>query len=234
MRVLVPVKTPTRAKQRLAAILTLDERRELARAMALDLLGLLTSHPGIGPVVVCGNDASTEALARVAGVDYLPEAALGASGLSLVVNAAAARFAADAEAELLVIHGDVPLLSHAELERFLSAHRRADPHAVTIAPDRWHGGTNLLAWRPIAAFEVHYGVGSFQRHCDLARRSGASLAICELQGAGIDVDEPADLQAVLESAGTELAPLTQAFLSKSGVAPKLAELLRRQQGDASA
>jgi len=228
MRVLVPVKTLTHAKQRLSAILTLDERRELARAMALDLLGLLTSHPGVGPVVVCGNDASTEELAHAAGVGYLSEDALGASGLSPVVNAAAARFAEEGEAELLVIHGDVPLLSHEELERFLVAHRRTDPHAITIAPDRWRGGTNLLAWRPIATFAVHYGVGSFQRHCELARQSGASLAVCELAGAGIDVDEPADLQAVLQAAPTTLAPHTRSFFRKSGIAPKLAELLRSQ------
>lgn len=221
MRVLVPVKTPTQAKQRLATILSLDQRRELARVMALDLLGLLTRHPGIGQVVVCGNDAATEDLARAAGVRYLAEATLGVSGLSPVVNAAASRFRDEGETDLLVIHGDVPLLSHEELDRFLQLHRAAGTHAVTLVPDRWQGGTNLLAWRPIDGFAVQYGEGSFRRHCDSARQAGAAVSVCELAGASIDVDEPADLRAVLDTAPTELAPNTRAFLDASDLAKLL-------------
>lgn len=229
MWVLVPVKTPTRAKQRLATILTLDERRDLARAMALDLLALLTSHAGtdpvagLGPVIVCGNDASTEDLARAAGVRYLAESALGCSGLSPVVNAAATVFAFEGAQDLLVIHGDVPLLSHDELERFLQAHRKAAPQAVTLVPDRWHGGTNLLAWRPIASFSVQYGEGSFRRHCDSATRNGADLTVCELPGASIDVDELADLRTVVQAVSAQLAPHTRRFLHDSEIGNRLSE-----------
>ena len=221
MRVLVPVKTPTQAKQRLATILSLEQRRELARAMALDLLGLLTLHPGIGQGVVCGTDATTEDLARAAGVRYLAESTLGVSGLSPVVNAAASLFRDQGETDLLVIHGDVPLLSHEELGRFLDAHRASGPHAVTLAPDRWRGGTNLLAWRPIDRFSVEYGEGSFNRHVESATRSGAQVSICELEGAGIDVDEPADLRAVLDTTPTELAPNTRKFLRRPDVVRQL-------------
>lgn len=227
MRVLVPVKTPTQAKQRLANLLSLEERRQLARAMAIDLLSLLGAHPGIGPVTVCGNDESTRSLAAEAGVEYLPESELGVAGLSPVVNAAAARFAAAGEGELLVIHGDVPLLSHTELERFLASHRAAGERAVTIAPDRWHGGTNLMAWRPIEALSVEYGVGSFERHCVAARAAGASLTICELQGASIDVDEPADVQAVIDSAASPLAPRTREFLRSANLLQRLAAAPKR-------
>jgi 2-phospho-L-lactate guanylyltransferase len=221
IRVLVPVKTPTHAKQRLATVLSLEERRALARAMALDLLELLTGHPGIGPIAVCGSDAATEDLARTAGVRYLAESTLKASGLSPVVNAAAAMLASEGADDLLVIHGDVPLLTHDELERFLTVHRKAGPRAVSLAPDRWRGGTNLLAWRPIGRFEVQYGEGSFRRHCDSATRAGATLSVCELAGAAIDVDEPADLKAVLENASSGEAPHTRAFLRDAGIAGRL-------------
>jgi 2-phospho-L-lactate guanylyltransferase len=227
MRVLVPVKTPTQAKQRLASLLGLDERRQLARAMAIDLLTLLAGHPGIGPVTVCGNDESTEDLAAEARVEYLPESELNAVGLSPVVNAAAARYAAAGESELLVIHGDVPLLSHPELERFLATHRAAGARAVTIAPDRWHGGTNLMAWRPITTMSVQYGVGSFDLHCAAARASGAELTICELQGAAIDVDEPADVQAVIYSTASSLAPRTRDFLRSARLLERLNALPKR-------
>jgi 2-phospho-L-lactate guanylyltransferase len=221
IRVLVPVKAPTGAKQRLGKVLTLDERRGLARAMALDLLALLSAHPGAGPVIVCGSDGDTEALARAAGVEYLPEAGLGASGLSGVVNAAAAQFAAEGVTDLLVIHGDLPLLTHAELEQFLNVHRAAGPRAVTAAPDRWRGGTNLLAWRPLDAFKVEYGEGSFERHCASATRSGAQLSVCELQGGSLDIDEPADLEAATRKLAAGVAPNTLDFVTQHRIVERL-------------
>lgn len=226
IRALVPIKAPTGAKQRLGKVLTLDERRGLARAMALDLLGLLSTHPGAGPVFVCGSDADTEALAREAGVQYLPEAELGCTGLSAVVNAAAARFAAEGVGDLLVVHGDLPLLTHAELKQFLALHGAAGPHAVTAAPDRWRGGTNLLAWRPLPTFKVEYGEGSFDRHCASAKRAGAQLSVCELQGGSLDIDEPADLEAAAQKLNAGIAPNTRAFVTQHHIADKLGEQSR--------
>lgn len=228
IHVLVPVKAPTGAKQRLGKVLTLDERRGLARAMALDLLGLLTAHAGAGPVIVCGNDASTQALAREAGVRYLAESELGCSGLSAVVNAAAAKLAAEGGSDLLVVHGDLPLLTHEELARFLAMHAAAGAHAVTAAPDRWRGGTNLLAWRPLQSFSAEYGVGSFERHCASAVRSGAQLSVCELQGGSLDIDEPADLEAATRKLAAGVAPNTMAFVQQH----RIAERLREKSGGA--
>ncbi len=228
MRVLVPVKAPTGAKQRLGKVLTLEERRGLARAMALDLLAVLSAHPGAGPVIVCGSDEETAALAQAAGVEYLAEAELHGSGLSGVVNAAAAKFAREGVADLLVVHGDLPLLTSAELGQFLGVHRAAGPHAVTAAPDRWRGGTNLLAWRPLDSFRVEYGEGSFERHCASAVRSGAQLSVCELQGGSLDIDEPADLEAATRKLAAGAAPNTLGFVKQH----RIVERLRGKTGGA--
>jgi len=211
--VLVPLKPLAQAKSRLAPVLRSVERARLAQAMAGDLVELLTGQAGIATVVVCGSDDSAEAIARRAGVRFLPEARLGASGcLNAVVDAAAALLAREGCNDLLVVHGDVPLLTSSELGRFLRAHAERDEAAVTVAPDRWRGGTNLLAWRGLASFRAQYGVGSFQRHCAAARDSGARLSVCALPGAAVDVDEPADLHMVRAGARGALAPRTQGVL----------------------
>ena len=102
-----------------------------------------------------------------------------------------------------------------------ATNQAAEGRAVTIAPDRWRGGTNLMAWRPIDALTVQYGVGSFERHCAAARAAGASLSICELEGASIDVDEPADVQAIIEAARSSLAPRTREFFRAANLPGRL-------------
>ncbi|HSV84570.1 MAG TPA: hypothetical protein VLK85_35660, partial [Ramlibacter sp.] len=116
--------------------------------------------------------------------------------------------------EVLVVHGDVPLLTAAELDWFLGVHGEMPGAAVTVAPDRWRGGTNLLAWRGLPGFRAQYGQDSFRRHCAAARERGARLSVCTLPGAAIDVDEPDDLQVVRVSACGAQAPRTQGVLGE--------------------
>ncbi len=212
MPVLVPLKPLAQAKSRLASELAPPRRQRLARAMADDLLAMLGAQPGIGPIVVCGSDESARHVARRAGVRFLPESHLGAHGLNAVVDAAAGLFAEEGHDALLVVPADLPLLTGGELQEFLRVHSKGGLRAVTIGPDRWYRGTNLLAWRGLPNFPAQYGPGSFARHCAAARSQGARLTLCELPGASVDVDEPADLAVVREAIRVGLAPCTHAVL----------------------
>jgi 2-phospho-L-lactate/phosphoenolpyruvate guanylyltransferase len=122
---------------------------------------------------------------------------------------------------LAVIHCDLPLLTCRELDRFLTVHSGGEPNAVTIAPDRWRRGTNLLAWSPLAEFSAQYGTNSFRRHCELARQCGASVQVCELPGAGLDIDEPDDLRAFALDKRLDRAPETRCYLSDSGLLERI-------------
>ena len=214
MWVLVPIKAFSRAKQRLAAVLPPAERTQLAQAMASDVLGVLSRHAHVDRIIVCSDDPRAQHMARSFGAGFLAQAQPGDDGLNNAVNEAARSLANEGATDLAVVHGDLPLLAGDELDRFLFSHARQTRRAITITPDRWRSGTNLLAWRPLAEFAVDYGPDSFRRHCDLARGGEYDLNVCELPGGAFDIDRPEDLRAFACHADASRAPATHRLLQQ--------------------
>ena len=226
MQVLLPLKEFAAAKQRLSGLLSAAERAHLFQAMVEDVLGVLTTHADIERVVVCSRDHSAQWLASHYDIEFLDESMLGANDLNSAVNTAAQRLAAEGCDDLLVVHGDLPLLSVDDISSFLAQHRRAGATAVTMAPDRRRSGTNLLAWRPLPLFSVCYGVDSFALHCAQARQLEIEPTICDLSGARCDIDEPEDLLFLIAQPGHTAAVSSLAFLRDNGIAARLHAMQR--------
>lgn len=237
MQVLLPLKEFAAAKQRLSGLLSAAERAHLFQAMVEDVLGVLTTHADIERVVVCSRDHSAQWLASHYDIEFLDESILGASDLNSAVNTAVQHLADDGCSDVLVVHGDLPLLSADDISSFLAQHRRAGAAAVTIAPDRRRSGTNLLAWRPLSLFSACYGVDSFMLHCAQARQLEIESTICDLPGARCDIDEPEDLLFLIAQPGRTAAVTSLAFLRDSGIAARLHAMqrgaARAYDGDAS-
>lgn len=225
MRVLLPLKEFAAAKQRLAGVLSPTERARLFQAMVEDVLFAISGHPDVDDVVICSSDPAAAWLACYYEVNYLPEIHNG-QGLNGAVEAAVRQFAADGLDDVLIVHGDLPLLGGTDIATLLAAHRAQPGAAVTIAPDRRRLGTNLMAWRRLDGFAAHYGQDSFQRHCQQARRMGAAVTVCELPGGGCDIDEPEDLLLLLRRPPQALARFTMSYLQDSGVAARLLAMWR--------
>ncbi len=226
MRVLLPLKEFAAAKQRLGGVLTPAERARLFQAMVEDVLFALSGHPDVDEVIICSSDPAAAWLACYYEVGFVAEATLGATGLNAVVNAAAQRFALEGLEEMLVVHGDLPLLGGTDISTLLRTHRAAGRFAVTVAPDQRRAGSNLLAWRPLEDFQVSYGVDSFQRHSAQAQAAGLTLNVCDLPGGRCDIDEPDDLLALLQTDAAGLARYTLSYLHDSGVAARLLSIAR--------
>jgi 2-phospho-L-lactate guanylyltransferase len=247
MQVLLPLKEFAAAKQRLAGVLSAPERAQLFEAMVDDVLNVLTAQPAVERVVICSRDRAAVWLARYYEVEFLHEDQLAPSldrsapdgALNAVVNAAARRCLAQGAGDLLVVHGDLPLLSESDLSRFIARHGASSGPAVTIAPDRRHSGTNLLAWRGLPEFTTCYGANSLQQHCAQARALGVEPALCDLDGARCDIDEPEDLMLLSQAvqrrpAGPIVAARTYAYLQASGIAARIALMLQGGTGADSA
>jgi 2-phospho-L-lactate guanylyltransferase len=224
MQVLLPLKEFAASKQRLSGVLSATERARLLQSMVGDVLGVLTLHPEIERVAICSRDRSALWLANYYGVDFIDEDRARGGDLNSAVNAAVSDLVAAGCRDILVAHGDLPLLSAQDISAFLRSHRRAGQRAVTIAPDRRGLGTNLLAWRPLDLFRAQYGVESCSRHSAQARALGAQLTLCELAGARCDIDEPEDLLLMLTQTNDSAAHNTVTFLYESGIAERLQDL----------
>lgn len=222
MIALLPLKEFAAAKQRLSGLLSASERAQLFQAMVEDVLAVLTMHAGIERVVICSRDHSAVWLARYYEIEFLDESLLQCSDLNSAVNAASQSLRKEGGHELLVVHGDLPMLHCRDISEFLNAHYNGAEQAVTMAPDRRNSGTNLLAWRSLPDFSAQYGVDSFQRHCRQAREFGVTPTLCDLAGVRCDIDEPEDLALLLQHDDAHVALNTRRFLLTTDIADRVA------------
>ena len=118
----VPVKETGRAKQRLARILTCQQRQLLVQAMFEDVLTVLTQTTGLAAILVSTADRGIAGIAARYGARVLEEAAT--DGHSAAVAAAAARLDASGY-DMLALPADIPLVQPEDISHLLLAHRKA-------------------------------------------------------------------------------------------------------------
>jgi len=215
MWAVLPVKDLASAKQRLRGVLTPDERQGLARAMLRDVLAALCGVADLGGIVVVTRDPVVADLAGARGARIMSEAE--SSGQSAAVGAAAARLDAEGASGLIAVPGDVPLIGAADVARVLAAHAAAP--AVTLVPARDRRGTNALVASPPHVVPFGFGPDSFVRHQAAARAAGITPAVVTVPGLALDIDDPADLHALI-AAGAR--GHTGRYLADSGIAGRLA------------
>jgi 2-phospho-L-lactate guanylyltransferase len=210
---LVPAKALDRAKGRLAALLTEDERRQLALAMLEDVIKALQAVPEIDSVAVISPDAEVLDAARALAPDAIeePPSVRGlnqalAHGLSVMSNRPSA---------LLVVLADVPAVKPADIKEVLDA-LPAD-RGIVIAPSSAKG-TSALALRPPDVIPFRFGEQSFQNHKREAAARKIEHTIVRNDALANDIDEPADLKRLLEHPA-ETA--THRLLARLGIAARL-------------
>ncbi len=214
MWAVIPVKPFAFAKQRLADVLTPAERFDLARVMLTDLLGTLRACPSVTNILIISQEEGAAPLAKRYGAEWLPEVA---RGLSRAVTQAAQYLAARGVERMLMLPGDVPLATAAEIEQLTRVH--GPTRKMTIVSDREGFGTNALVVSPPDLMGFHFGRESFQAHCAAAREAGADVEVLTLPGIAFDIDTPADLTDLM-TYDTEAETL--AYLCDRGVAARLA------------
>jgi 2-phospho-L-lactate guanylyltransferase len=189
---IVPVKPLGRGKSRLAGVLSPDERKNLNQHLLVNTLETLKEIPDIESVLVVSRDSAALALARDHGARTVQEK--GAPELNVALERATIIARTYATLGVLILPADLPLISSEDIREMLT--RVGEPPVVVVAPDRHHDGTNALLVCPAGLIEYEFGPGSFQRHCDRAKRAGARLEICEFPALALDLDLPEDLAEV--------------------------------------
>jgi 2-phospho-L-lactate guanylyltransferase len=192
---LVPLKDLVQAKSRLAGLLRPSERRALAQAMAEDVLSVLLGHPAIARITLVSDDPGAGLLAQKYGAQCWSEKSLGARGLNALVQCASQRLLAGGEEPLLVLHGDLPLLTEDDISAVLAGQHGLG--GLIIGCDRLGGGTNLLAFNAASMPRFCFGAGSCAGHLASAYNAGVPVHVLQRPGISVDVDEAPDLQCVM-------------------------------------
>lgn len=195
----IPVKDLVTAKQRLARVLTADERGALARAMLVDVLRA-AGQARLDRVWVVTREPDTAALARTQGAEPLAED--DNRGHTAAVAAAQAAARREGAHVFATIPGDVPCVTGAEIRALV--HAVAGAPGVAFVPSRSGLGTNGAALAPADLMPLRFGEPSFDAHLGTARALGLAPRVLRLPGLGLDVDGPEDVRALrAEGAGTE-------------------------------
>lgn len=189
----VPAKLFGRAKRRLIPLLSFQERHALARAMLEDVLAALERVPSLAGVAVITGDADATAMAHAAGALVIADT--DNAGPTAAVTVAARHLEAMGDKGMLVVPADVPLITPAEIETLVAAHRVAP--SITLVPATADGGTNALACSPPRVVPFAFGEDSFRRHREAARTLGIEPVILHLERIGHDIDRPDDVMSFL-------------------------------------
>ena len=214
MWAVVPAKDLAQAKQRLAGILTSDERQGLARVMLEDVLTALAGVPRLAGMIVVTREAALAATARSFGARVIAD--LRHEGPNAAIMLAARELSAEGAAGIVAIPADVPLATAAEIGEIVTA---VQPRpAVTLVPALVDMGTNGIALAPVEAMPVQFGRQSFFHHLEAALERGIAPRILRLPGIGLDIDRPEDLAAFLARGS---ATRSHAYLSGFDVTARL-------------
>jgi 2-phospho-L-lactate guanylyltransferase len=194
---ILPVKSFSRAKQRLGASVAEDLRLELAGAMVADVMLALAETASIELTIVVTREDSVARTARRQGVFVLEDVAEEGQSPAAALGV---RHALGAGIErVLCVPGDCPALDPAELDRLLAPPEGAGGHLepeIVIVPDRHGTGTNGLLLSPPDAISPSFGPGSFERHRALALAAGVACRVERPPSLLLDVDTGADLAAL--------------------------------------
>jgi 2-phospho-L-lactate guanylyltransferase len=218
---LLPLKDLSRSKTRLSGVLAPHERRALTQAMVEDVLEALIQCRQLQGVLLVSDDPCAQLLAPRYGVDTVSESQLASAGLNGAVRAGTAYLAERGVSDVMVLHGDIPLLSAVELDSLL-AHYKGAGNDILLGSDEAGTGTNVMVFPVSRPPQFSYGVGSLQAHQHSALALGLEVQVMQRPGAALDVDSPADLLKVYHAvrAGAR-ATHTAALLLDEHIAERL-------------
>ena len=193
--ILVPVKNLADAKQRLASVLTSEERFALARAMCEDVLQTLAGWQHRPAVSIVTSDSFARDLAARFNFDVIAD---DNSGETTAIESATALCKSRGVENTLVVPADIPLIEGSELQLIVD---RAPDFGAVLVPDAAGRGTNA-AWRsPADLFPLRFGNDSFKPHLAVAKATGLPCVVLELPGIARDVDRSEDLRELATASG---------------------------------
>jgi 2-phospho-L-lactate guanylyltransferase len=209
---LLTVKDLRNAKQRLAAILTSEERFALAQAMLEDTIRAVRGIQRAEKIFVITNYEPMMTTAEECGWELLREQHQVSESAS--VDHASRLCAEQGITALLRLPLDLPLVESSDIDNLLAI-ECTGPAAVMV-PSRDGTGTNAILRNPPTLFPSHFGPNSFAKHRNEAEQAGARIVVRRNERLEMDVDDESDLRALLRQDLAHTA--TGQWLEESGVA----------------
>jgi 2-phospho-L-lactate guanylyltransferase len=187
---IIPVKPFVRAKSRLSAVLTPDERSQLAETLMRHVLTVVRGVPQVAGTLVISRDSKVLAIARDFGAYTVMES--GQPELNHALMRATEVVRSWKSSAVLILPADLPLIAAEDVSAMIDLGRNRN--TVVIATDDDEDGTNAMLVRPPGLMPYQYGPGSFHRHIETAKQAGAVVRHYDSERLKLDIDLPEDLE----------------------------------------
>ena len=183
---LIPVKALGESKQRLAGVLSPDERKQLTLAMLADVMQACRDAE-LEPLTVVSPDKRVLALARQVGATAIAED--DSPGLNRSVARGLKALAGAGAKSVLVVLADVPMVAVDDLRTIAE---RVERGGVVVARAR-DGGTPVLGLPMKKRMRTRFGPDSARRHAEAAAAAGLDVEVLDIPSLSWDLDLPQDL-----------------------------------------
>jgi 2-phospho-L-lactate guanylyltransferase len=193
---LVPVKSLATAKQRLADAFDQAHRTVLAEAMLRDVLTAAAGVRDRLDIFLVTGDARAQAFAAEFRVGVIKDSRDESE--TAAIEIATAWCESHGYDTTVVIPGDVPLITSDELRRVLDV---APAEGAVFVPAYDRRGSNCILRRPASIIPLRFGNDSFLPHCEAIKKTGKPLVILEMAGVGLDIDNPHELDLLVQGEG---------------------------------
>jgi 2-phospho-L-lactate guanylyltransferase len=193
---LIPFKSLATAKQRLAAALDQRQRSALAEAMLRDVMTAAAEVKTRMDVALVSGDPRAREMAEEFGFLLIEDSRN--DGETAAIELATMWSESRGYDTTVVVPGDIPLITAAELHRVLDV---APAEGAVFVPAYDRRGSNCILRRPASLVPLRFGNDSFGPHCEAMKGTGKELVILELPGIGLDVDNPHELDLLLRRGG---------------------------------
>ncbi len=193
---LIPVKSLTTAKQRLAAALNPWQRSHLAEAMLRDVMAAASGVRNRLDLALVTGDARAQILARKLGFGIIEDTRNESE--TAAIEMATAWCEQRGYDTTVVAPSDIPLITSDELHSVLNA---APAEGAVFVPAYDRRGSNCILLRPASLIPLRFGNDSFVPHCEALRNTGRELVVLEMPGIGLDIDNPHELDLLLQRDG---------------------------------
>jgi 2-phospho-L-lactate guanylyltransferase len=195
-RALIPVKSLSEAKSRLATHLTQSQRAQLMLDMLHHVLCVLQDSKAFESIAVVSSDLYVLEQAQHWGVQAREEQA---QGHNPALHAAALQelaTGANDNTALLTISADLPLLGVQDVRKMLE---RAEEYDVVLAQSQEGTGTNALLVHPPLAVPYVFGLNSLQQFISEAQQRHLRYTCYHSLGLSLDIDTYNDLATLQNS-----------------------------------
>ncbi len=198
----IPMRSWSDGKRRLAGCLPAGGRFELNRRFFEHLLAQAAVWPGLDRTLVVSPCKDLLARAAAAGAHGLHEPACTAhadtgdsEGLNTALCLARDALRARQAGHMLVVASDLPMATAQDMRQLYEAACRTDRHAgVALAADRGGQGTNALCLPLDSELAFCFGRDSAPGHVRAAKTLGLPVIQVRLEGLALDIDTPRDLE----------------------------------------